>query len=236
MDLNQLFKWKGELVIKDKKGEPVIVRKHPLTLYQRVLGDADLTTVRKKALKASRKLRRELLDLNSDAHLAMIPEYETMDDTILRNAVILSEALEIRRLAIDTVQEPKEPRELTTGASLEEQEDYEEALEKYRDDLNTAINERSTEIMQHRSEELTELDRDALVEAYTKGMSNALCRTEMVNVYNSWCAYLGTFSDKATTKRAFKSYQEFDNVAPELKGQVISGYLQLEVEGNDLKN
>ena len=126
MDLNQLFKWKGELVIKDKNGEPVVVGKRTLILYQRVLGDADLTTVRKKALKASRKLRRELLDSDSDAHLAMIPEYETMDDNILRNAVILSEALEIRRVAMDTAQKPKEPKELVVGASLEEQEDYEE--------------------------------------------------------------------------------------------------------------
>lgn len=236
MDLNQLFKWKGELIIKDKKGEPVTTGKRTLTLHQRVLGDADLTVVRKKALKASRKLRRELLDPDSEAHLAMIPEYETMDDNILRNAVILSEALEIRRVAMDTAIKPKEPKELVVGASLEEQEDYEDALEKYRDDLNTAINERSTEIMERRSEELSELDRDALVSAYTKGMSNALCRTEMVNEYNSWCAYLGTFSDKATKKRAFKSFQDFDNAAPELKGQVINGYLQLEVEGGDLKN
>lgn len=236
MDLENLFRWKGELTIKDRNGEPVIVRKRPLVLFQRIIGDADLVKARKEALKASRTLRRTLRDETSDNAIAMLPDYKTMDKEALKNMTTVAEALILRRQAANLVPAAKEIKPPGSNATLEQQEEYEAALEKSSEDYTKAINEKLQELMELRLKELSEMNRDHLAKTFLGATIDSLCQAEMLNVFNNWCTYLGTYSDKAMTKRAFKSYQTFDNSATELKDQVIRGYLMLEMGGEDLKN
>jgi len=235
-NLETLFRWKGELRIKDSSGEPVIVDNKPLVLYQRVVGDADINEVRKQALKASAKLRKELRDASSDAHLALIPDYEELDDDTLRNMVVLADAVNLRTTALETTNRPPEPLEPDSDASLEEQEKYEAALREHATALEKAVKDKTQELMDERRAELEKLDRESLVDIFIKTVIDSLCRAEMMQTFNSWCAYLGTYKDKKMKKRAFDSYAAFDNAAAELKQQIISGYLSLEMSGEDLKN
>jgi len=236
MDLEKLFLWKGEITIKDRSGEPVIIRTKPLVLYQRVIGDADLVHARKQALKASRKLRKSLRDQTSDSAASMLPDYESAEPKLLCNMIVMAEALSLRRQATELVSRPKEPKSPKSGATLEDQEKYEAKLEEntkvYLDDINTKIRE----LMDKRIEELKAMDNKLLPDIFLNATINSLCQAEMLNVFNSWCAYLGTYSDRNITKRAFKAYNSFDNSATELKEQVIRGYLSLEMGGEDLKN
>jgi len=236
MNLSELFKWTGELTIKDRNGEPVIVRKRPLVLYQRVVGDNDLALARKMALKASRGLRKELRDETSSSHAAMIPDSESLSDEVLANMVILADSPEIRRLANAQADKPREPLEPKQEASLEVQEEYEVELEEYKLAVAKAVEDKLREIIDARSAELGKLSREELSTMFLESTIKSICQAEMLKVFNNWCAYLGTYRDSKHTTRAFSSYDEYANVSPELKTQILDGYLTLEINGADLKN
>jgi len=236
MDLTKLFKWTSEITIVDGKGEPVMSGKTPLVLYLQVIGDADLSHARKQALKASKILRRELRDKESDNHAAMLPDYENLEEKALYNMIILAESLELRRAAMETAKRPKEPKKPKSDANLEQQEKYETALEDFDTKVTELINERTTELVEIRKNELKGRSKEELVTIFVESTIGSLCQAEMLRTFNSWCAYLGTFLDKKRTKRGFNSFKDYENAAPELKSQIVSGYFQLEMGGEDLKN
>jgi hypothetical protein len=234
--LDDLFKWRGKLEIKDNKGEVVLVNDKPLIIYQRVVGDADLIRARKQALKASGGLRRDLRDKTSDSYIAMIPDYEALDDETLGSMILLSEALDIRTKATAIAEKPKEPREPDSDATLEQQEEYETAVESHTRAIEEAIQEKSKELADKRIEELKGIPREKLVKIFMSTVVDSLCRSEMLRVFNSWCAYLGTYKSRRMKARAFSSYAAFDNASPELKSQILDSYIGLEFGGEDLKN
>jgi len=236
MDLENLFKFTRELPILNEKGEQVVIGKKKLVLYQRIIGDAELTTARKKALKASRILRKELATSESENAQALIPDYNEVDDDTLVRMIILADSLDIRRLANSRAQKPKEPKKLKSDASLEQQEEYEHAMEEWPKKVSEAIDKEITSIIELRTAELNKLDRDAKLKLFIESTIEGLCRTEMLRIFNSWCTYLGTYADKPMTQRAFKSFPSFDNASSELKEQVIRGYVELDISGEDLKN
>jgi len=236
MDLQQLFRWTQELEILGENGDVVVLNGKPLVLYQRVIGDADLAIARKHALKASRILRGKLRDKETDEHLALLPSYGDAPDQVLRNMALYTEALDLRRRALDIAEQPRKPTTLHSEASLEDQEDYEAAMDKYYEDKEAAVTEKMRELTSARDKELQGLSKEALVEQFLSSAITSLCQTEMLNVFNSWCTYMGTYRDKKMKIHAFSDYDNFNNSAPELKSQVIAGYLRLEVGGGSLKN
>jgi len=236
MDLENLFKWKGEIIIRDSKGEPVILRKKPLVLYQRIVGDANIQIARQKALKASADLRKELRDEDSDIQAAFLPEVEGIDNERLSNSVALNKILELREVAEQNITQPRKPAALSGSASLEEQEKYQQGWEDYQKELETRINGELTKHLEKERKQLMENPRETLVQMFKETAINNLCKSEMLRVFNSWCAYFGTYRDKAMENRAFNSFEKFENSARELKGQIIGGYLQLELSGEDIKN
>ena len=236
MKLEELFRWTGELEIRNDRDEPIMVNDKPLILYQRVVGDADITTARKQALKASSILRKNLHNNSSDDHLAAMPNYSAMDNETLARLAVLSEAMTIRNQATKLIADIKEPVEPDYEASLEEQEKYEATVSEYTKEREAAIETKSTELAEKRLEELKELERKKLVDIFLRTAIDSLCRNEMLSTFNSWCAYLGTYKDKNMKTRAFSSYEKFNNSASELKRQIIDGYINIELGGEDLKN
>ena len=234
--LDNLFKWQGELEIKDNKGEVVLVNAKPLIVYQRVVGDAELIRARKQALRASGSLRRELRDKTSDSHIAMIPDYEALDDETLSRMILLSESLDIRTQAIALADKPKEPKEPDSDATLEQQEIYEAAVEAHTKAIDEAVQEKTKELADKRLEELKDISREKCVKIFMTTVVDSLCRSEMLRVFNSWCAYLGTYKSRRMKARAFSNYAAFDNASPELKNQILDSYIGLELGGEDLKN
>jgi len=236
MNLDELFRWTGKLEIVDNKGEVVMADGSPLTVYLRIVGDSDLVMARKQALKASSVLRKALRDKESDSHLAMIPDYNALDDETLCRMILLSEALDIRTKAMATADKPKEPREPDSDATLEQQEEYEAAVDEHAKALDEAIQEKSKQLADVRMDDLKEMPREKLVDIFMTTVVDSLCRSEMLRVFNSWCAYLGTYKDKRMKSLAFSNYAAFDNAAPELKNQILDSYIGLELGGEDLKN
>jgi hypothetical protein len=234
--LDTLFRWQGEVEIKDNKGEAVLINKEPLKVYQRVIGDAELVRARKQALRASGSLRKELRDKKSDSHIALVPDYEALDDETLCRMILLSESLDIRTQAITLADKPKQPKEPNSDATLEQQEKYEAALETHTKAIETAVQDKSKELADKRLEELKEIPRDKLTKIFITTVVDSLCRSEMLRVFNSWCTYLGTYTGKRMKTLAFSNYTAFDNASPELKSQLLDSYIGLELGGADLKN
>lgn len=236
MILENLFKWNNELVIKNLNGTPAQIKGKDVVLYQRIIGDAELGRARKNALKSSRRLRASLRDKTTDEHISLIPEYDTLTVDELRNSVILAEGFQIRREATDTTSPPKLPKSPSSNATLEEQESYETALEDYNKELSKAIDEKTKEIMERRAKELEGVDRATLATNFVNAAIDSLCQAEMLRIFNFWCAYFGTYKDKAMRTRAFKSFDSFDNTSTQLKDQIIGGYVLLQLNGENLKN
>ena len=237
MDLETLFKWTRELEILNTDGTPVLYKGNPFKLYQRVVGDADLNIARKEALRASRTLRKNLRKKGSDEAMTYLPDHNIdQDRDVLINMIIIAETLDLRRMADNKAVKPKEPKQPKSDASLEEQEEYEAAKEQWPKDVVAAINKEMDNIIDLRKEELGKKTNEELVKQLISNTIDSVCRTEMLRVFNSWCAYLGTYKNKAMTTRAFSSFEKFDNAAPDLKDQIISGYIELDMFGNDLKN
>ena len=236
MSIEELFKWKGSLEIKDRHGKPVIIGKKPLVLHQRVIGDAELTIARKHALKASRSLRKELHSDTSISYATYIPDYDETDDTTLRQMVVFAEAVSLRRRALNTAKQPRKVDSLHSEATLEEQEEYEAAIEAYDEAVKKAIDDKLIELTKLREKELKKEARPALVSYFIAAAVDTACQTEMLRVYNEWCAYLGTYKDKRMLQRAFAEYKTFNNLASDLKAQILKGYIVLEIGGEDLKN
>lgn len=235
INLDDLFKWKKELTIKDGSGDNVLVKGKPVKVYQRVIGDADLSTARKKGLIASGKLRKELKRTDSDTHIAMLPDYNSLDESVLRSMTVLADAANIRTEAIETYNKPDEPK-MPDDPTLEEQEQYEVAMQEYMDAMDKSITKRMQEIMDQKTEALKQINKDELLERFLESLISSLCRNEMLRVFNSWCAFLGTYKDKSMKKHAFESYAAFDNATPELKEQIINSYITLDIGGEDIKN
>jgi len=235
MELENLFKWTGEVKVVGADGEPVMYRNKPLVLYQRVVGDSEIAEARHHALQRSKRLRKDLREDDSLMRDSVIPEYDDLKDDDLKSAIVLSESMILRQKAINTVAEPVEPV-LLSDASLEEQEEHDTAISEANAKWEAEVNKRTKELMDARLKELQDMDRDALIDLFLSTTINAVCRSQMLRTFNEWCTYLGTYKDRAFTKRAFKNFESFNNASTILKNQLVSSYLTLEISGDTLKN
>lgn len=235
MNLNDLFNWKSELHLKAANGEALTKDGEEVVLYQRVVGDADLETARKNALRASRKLRKSLKDKDSLEHNSILPEYEDMTKEELSNAIIMSSIVELRSEATSTADLPKEPKEPGESAELEEREEYQNALDEYAKSKQKAIEDRTSELIEDKKKSLMYKNKAELRKLFLESAINSLARTKMIDTFNHWCAYLGTYIDPEMQERAFSSYAEYANTYKEIKEQVVSSYLDLELSTSNLK-
>lgn len=234
MKLENLFKWQSSFEVKDENGKVVMDGDKPLTLYQRVVGDAELSEARKNALYASRKLRKELKNEASRDHAILLPDYEDMNKQELQNAIILTDSTQLRRRAEEQADLPKYPTK-PKDDSLEAQEEYQVAIDEYDDKRKEAIDKEVENLIKQRQESLKELTKDELQDLFIESVIRTMARSRMLEEFNKWCAYFGTYEDKAMNRRAFKSFETFDNAAPELKRQILDNYIDLEFSGGELK-
>jgi rRNA-processing protein FCF1 len=235
MNLENLFKWDKVLTIKDEDGEVVKIDDEPVILYQRVIGDADLEKARREALRASKRLRKKLKKQNTIEHETMLPDYEEFSNEELKNAIVIAEVADLRQRARNQAQLPTYPSKPDSNASLEAQEAYQEELDTYDKRVEEAVMQELNKLIEQRKKELKGLHKDTLTEVFESSVIDSLCRAEMLEVFNLWQAYLGTFKDEQMTQKAFSSFEAFDNAASHLKQQVVNGYIDLELDGSELK-
>lgn len=230
VDISQLFKWTKEVTLSDP------VMDVEVTVYLRLVGDADMTRARAYGYRKAAKLRKALRKEGTDERIAFMGEIgsDFADKESLVQTIILLRTPDFRSTAISTTEyaEPKEPK---STASQEEFEKYQEALDNYPDEFTEAVEKTLNGLIKRDRKVLTRKHEETLYELYEQEVISRLCSEEMYNKYYDMCVHFGTYKDKEHNKPAFKSVEDFENLRPQLRNELLENYKELEIGMDTLK-
>lgn len=228
VSLADLFRWNSEVEIKDHKGRPVA------KVYMRVVGDKDLGKARVFALRKSSELRKALKTEGSDEYEAYIGALDTDDRERLEIGAKILQTSDIasiaRRNAV--VKYPPEP---PSDATLEEQEAYQKAVDEFPDKYTELVQKEMEKLLKKEEKRIAKLSIEELIDEYKNGTINYVCQQEMSRSFTDMCIFLGTYKDSEYSKKYFGSYDEYDNLATEVKDQLIDAYSLLETGMDTVK-
>lgn len=229
IDISKLFSWSGKFTIQNRFGTDVS------DVYIRLVGDAELNRARIYGLRKSKELRKVLRNKNSDEYLAYIPDIDTLDkEQILELLVIMNVQSKTLDVARDiNIPKPKEP---SSDASLEEQENYQDAIDNYPELREKMIKEELVKLSEKVREKLQNLSKDELFKEYESEIINKICEIEMVTKFRQMCVYFGCYKDAALKVRLFDNFEQYENLPSDIKEQLDEYYMSLEIGGEDLKN
>lgn len=225
----KLFRWYKKVEI--KAGDKVLE-----TVYIRLVGDADFQEAKNISLRRSKQLRTLLRDKSTDDYQASFSDLESLTRDELIMGVVFGEIPDYRDEGLLTLPD-KEPPELPDNPTLEQQEEYETKLEELKTERAKAL----TEFIEKRSEERkTEIgvteDIEKLREMYVHSVINMKCSEEFTRAFREYQVFKGTYTDNKFKTLSFDNFEEFDGCAPQLKAQLMTAYISLELTGEELKN
>lgn len=228
VDISKLFLWGKEFKI-------INVDSTVLTkTYIRLVGDADVNKARVYALRESAKLRKKLRTRNSDERLAYIPDFAELEKDNLVEAVLAYSMTDISANVIKNLNLPL-PEELKSDASLKEQEEYQAKVDSWPDERKKIILEEMKGETDKERIVLSKLSKKRLEKMYESYVIDILCNDVMGIKYLEMCAFLGIYKDENYKVKAFKSIDEFTNLIPFIKDQLIEYYSSLDINLSELK-
>ena len=229
VDITQLFKWSREVTISDP------VTSTDVTVYVRLIGDADLNIARTSAIRKSGELRRKLRSPDSSERVSFINEIsELKDKETIVTFILLLMTEQIQNEAVKSTSVPF-PKDIKADATLEEQEKYQEEIDDYPKVFTKAVGKEIKKIQKTELKRLESLTQEQLYNEYERLVIDRLCQAEMIDSYYEQCVFFGTYTDSEFKKKAFKSFETFQNIATKLKDQLIEEYKNLEVGMEMLK-
>lgn len=228
-DIKRLFLYEHEWEI--KKGSEVVGK-----VYQRILTDANIERARREALRESASLRKKLRNKDSDEYAIQIFPLLELDREEIVAGIVSAETPVLQdrasRQARREIPFPVKPEE----EDLEEQEKYQEEMDKYGRNVVEQSIKILAELIANRTDELSkEEDDEQLRKQLITALVNAFCMDKMLKTYQLWAAHLGTYRDKKCSKRLFDTYDEFRDTSTELQQQLVDGYFVLEIDRTTLK-
>ena len=226
----KLFRWHKKIEI--RMGDKVLD-----TVYIRLVGDGDFQEAKIIALKCSKKLRIALRDKSTVDYEASFSDLNSLTKDELIMGVTFGEIPDYRDEALLALPEKVVP-ELPDNPSLEQQEDYETKLDEFKTERAKALTEfiekRGEERRKQIEKEITDIEK--LRELYVQSVINMKCSEEFTRAFREYQIFKVTYMDNKFKTLAFDSFEEFDGCAPQLKNQLITAYITLELSGEDLKN
>jgi hypothetical protein len=228
VDISKLFYWSKESAIADAHGN--ILAK----IWIRLTGDADLNRARVFALRKSAELRAKLKDPTTDEHMAFLQDVSVVEKTNLIDVVVGLGLRDISRNAYKEINVPI-PKEPDSEASLEKQEKYQKEVDDYPKKREDLIRKYLKKKVDKLTEELDALPIEELQKKYDIQMINELCEQESFKVFKEMCVYFSIYKDKNFKTRMFKDFEEFSNIAPEIKQKLMDEYTSLELDTDNLK-
>jgi hypothetical protein len=226
--IEELFRWTGTVEIKDNEGEVVE------TVYQRVVGDADIQRARLEALKASKLMRKALKNKESDEAIINLPLDDDYTKEELITLIIFSRYSIFRQQAEYRTQE-KKIKEPKSDATLEEQENFIENVEQARADYELGVNEDIKKQIEKYEEELKAKTVEELFDIYLKEHSEIVCRLKMIEVFDEFATFFGSFADAKHKERRFEDIESFRDLAPRIKNILMENYKKLELGLSEVK-
>jgi hypothetical protein len=227
IDISKLFCWK-------KKVEINGVSEKPITVYMRLIGDADLNRARVASLRASAELRKKFKDENSDEYLAYIPEMDNIEKENITELIIMLNMSEYRGAVENKVKVPF-PKEPSANASLESKEKYQEKVDNYPTVKFNKIKEELQKFVDKERIALNKKNKEELMNLYKNLLVNQLCESKMNTAFIGYSIYFGTYLDDELTQRFFNSYESFENLPGYAKEQFIEEYINIQLGMSDLK-
>lgn len=230
VNIEKLFRWGSSVDLMDEYGNK------KLSVYVRLVGDAELNRARVSAIRRSAEFRNKLKDPKSEERFVFIDNViaviDDRDEFI--NKILLLEIRPITQRVIREVDVPL-PREPKSDALLEEQEEYQKKVDEYPSTKNTLIRTRVTDAVEKDRIELEKKDIPFLKKVYEDLIISELCEQEMVKRFRDYCVYFATFEDESCSKKIFNDFEEYDNLPSHLKEQLLVTYSGLEINVDELK-
>lgn len=228
VDITKLFLWKGEVLLVDGLKNTVG------TVYMRLVGDKDLNKARVFSLRRSAELRKELHTEGSDANVAFIQGATlTSGEALIAGIKLLNMsdyANEAKKMVL-----VKFPKELSSEASLEEQEEYQKKIDEFPTEFANLVAKEMDKLLKQEDKELEKLSDEELLAKYKLLMVNYICQEEMSEAFGDMCVFLGSYKDEDYKERLFDTFDEYENIASVIQEQLKSGYQQLELGMSELK-
>jgi len=225
----KLFRWYRKVEI--RAGDKVLD-----TVYIRLVGDGEFQEAKSVALKRSKQLRVLLRDKTTDEHQASFSDLGSLTKDELIMGVTFGEIPDYRDEALLTLPE-KELPELPDAPTLEQQEEHETKLEEMQRERAKSLSEFIEKRAEERREEISKVDDlETLREMYVHSVINMKCNEEFTRAFREYQVFKGTYADNKFKTLAFDNFDEFDGCAPQLKSQLITSYISLELSGEELKN
>jgi hypothetical protein len=228
VDISKLFAYKKEitLLIPGTSDE--------VTFYQRVVGDEDNNKARVYALRESGKLRSKLNDRKWEDRVAYVPDISKVlkDDLVEITLGLIMQDLSMQALNETTLKEPKQPK---GDATLEEQEEYQEAIDNYKKEFNEKVTKTLGEKVEEKRKLFSKFTKDELVKMYGGALIDQHCQERFGRAYLEQATFYGTYVDKEYTTRAFKTFEDFKNAPSNLKDALTRAYSDIQLGGVALK-
>jgi hypothetical protein len=204
-------------------------------VYQRVLNEREVEKARLSALRATREMRLRLRDEESDESAAVQENLLQLDKEHKIAVIMLEEMPSIYDKARQNM-DVKLPKPPGTAAKLEEVEEYEAALDEYNDKVTSAVTTLADGYSKELRQHLEKLPDEELDVRVTKAMENQICINFMSERFNEEIVWRATFHDAAHKKPFFTDYDEYENLALEVREQLERGYKDLQMHRGELKN
>jgi len=233
--IQDLFKYKKQVDIKDDKGEVAA------TVWIRVLGDHDLSEAYRHGRIESAKTRKELRDTESDEYFAEIAVIEdgAKEDLIeLIKQSLQSDFYAQAQSAIDREDIPKtedfaidpdaptlEEQEKRDMAELQSELDYQKKIKEFTETKELELEER-----------LNTVEREQLVLEARKALTDLRALSAFIEEILDQKVFRGTYTDKECRIRAYKDKDEYMNQHSTVKFQLRNAYQSLELNPEELKN
>jgi len=219
--LKKLFQWKTEVEV------------NGVQFYLRVVGDQVIDEARKRALLASRRLRRDLRNEDSDSYLMYLDIVEEMSEEELRNAIVVMEAREVMREYMQQNPRPPLP-ELPDYPSQEQQEEYEAAKDEREDAYIEEMKSYVDKWREDLESKLKKAKREQLEARWKKNATDKVCEDEFTSIFEDYIVSQGTYVDEGFQERAF-SFEDYRALPSEIKGQLREAYNNITLNSDEIK-
>lgn len=227
VDITSLFDFTKEVELRTTSGEPIKV-------YMKLPNDAQINRARVYAMRESSNLRKNLKDSSWEEREGFIPSVsDRTDEEIVEHIIGMS----IQKIGVEisedlTIPIPKEP---DGGASLEEQEQYQQAIDEYP----ILVNEKFVKTLEKRIESLRTFlqkkNTKELLDLYEEEVIKGLCEEHFYKTYMLQNAFYASFKDPEFSEPLFAKFESLKNGPISLKGQLMEAYNQLEISPDELK-
>lgn len=226
VNISKLFAWGQSLELSTPQKD--------ITVWIKVLGDADVNKARIYALRRSAEMRGRMMDLESDERVALIPALDTSSKPKVVELLLTLRVKEIAEVANKSV-ELKYPVEPKSTASLEEQEKHQEAIDnfpEYVSDLHRKAIDK--EVIKERKR-LKKLSIEELESLYVETLVEHVCETEMYKAFQDRSVWLACFRDDDYILPLFTEFDDFLNLPTDVKNQLVDFYGTLAIDIDTLK-